>query len=378
MDVTINTAKNMIEHYAIDFVKKGLNDEKLNYLPIFLHGAPGVGKSMIVRDAAKAVKAATGVDFGFVDERLANFEPSDVAGIPYVSHAGLTTEQMKFSIPSWVPTKERVARGDFPKYGLLMLDEMSNASVQVQQAAYRVVLDRELHHGVTLAEGWMIVAAGNRKEDKTGANDLKPALGNRFGTHLTVTTNAEIWTKWALRAGIHQKVIAFVNAHPQLLHDFKPSDPKPSFPSPRSWQMVSDWICVGLPDNHFHATIAGCVGESAAMQFATFLKYYHTMPNWNKVMKGEESYCIKEGDRGLKIAITYALIQCFSDACQTPDKEKKIDRIKNLEKVLQQLPTEFKGLVYRQLKYAVGTLVFRTVMLETLDTFQEVGDLIAA
>src|SRR5512141_2430491 len=87
-----------------------LNSPKVS---IGLWGPPGVGKSSIIQQIAKELKMK------FVDIRLAQFEPSEIRGIPY----------MKDGVSKW-------ARADFLPTSndptILMFDEFSCAEPSVQ------------------------------------------------------------------------------------------------------------------------------------------------------------------------------------------------------------------------------------------------------
>jgi len=186
LTTTIGSAKDLIQKAIAAELKSGV------HMPIYMHSSPGIGKSAITK------QIATTLDIGFVDVRLAQMEQADVAGIPYVSHSDVEgIEIMKVSIPDWFPSKERVGAGIFPEKGILFFDEMSNAPLGVQQSAYRIVLDREIHRNCELGDGWVIVSAGNLKEDKTGAKGVAPALANFLisnqDTYITLILSVMIW-----------------------------------------------------------------------------------------------------------------------------------------------------------------------------------------
>lgn len=378
MQVSIRKAISLFERYSLRFIESHLQNAPLTPMAWMLHGAPGIGKSAIPKAVKKSLEALLNEsipgfgEIGFVDERLANFESADVSGIPYVSRAGEATEKMKFSVPDWLPTQEKVDAGEFPRFGFLVLDELSNASTATQHAAYRLILDREAHHGVKLAEGWIVIAAGNRRQDKTGANDLKPALANRFAVHLEIENSVEDWTVWALQNGIDDRVVSFVNAHPQLLHNFDPAAAgKSAFPTHRTWEFASDWVKCNYDPEDRVIMVSGCVGAAAGTQFESHLRYYQSLPDWRAVMSGSVNYLIPSAeDRGLRMVIAFALVSKFMT------KDITESAVKNLERVLVQLPEEFIGFVYRQIKTTDAAAFKRTFSL-TLDTFRRVAPLIA-
>ena len=127
--------------------------QKLMYIyvqkkkPFFIHGAPGIGKSSIVKQIANEKSV------GFIDLRLALMDPTDLKGIPFYdkdSHTAL-----------WAPPAFLPKDGE----GILFLDELNAAPPSVQASAYQLILDRQVGEYI-LPDGWAIVAAGNREGDR--------------------------------------------------------------------------------------------------------------------------------------------------------------------------------------------------------------------
>ena len=80
-----------------------LIDQKL---PTFLWGAPGIGKSSVVRQIAEAK------GIGFIDLRLSLMDPTDLKGIPFYENQA---HQAVWAPPSFLPTEGS---------GILFLDEL--------------------------------------------------------------------------------------------------------------------------------------------------------------------------------------------------------------------------------------------------------------
>ena len=113
--------------------------------PIMVWGAPGIGKSDIVKQIADA----EGRDV--IDIRLPLWEPTDIKGIPYYNSK---ENNMVWASPAELPT-------DPKSNAIVFLDELNSAAPAVQAAAYQLILNRRVgqYH---LPEGVSIVAAGNR------------------------------------------------------------------------------------------------------------------------------------------------------------------------------------------------------------------------
>jgi MoxR-like ATPase len=187
-------------------------------IPTFLWGAPGVGKSSIVKQIAHEKQ------IGFIDLRLALMDPTDLKGIPFYdkeSHSAL-----------WAPPAFLPREGE----GILFLDELNTASPSVQASAYQLILDRAIGE-YTLPDGWAVVAAGNRETDRGVTYKMASPLANRF-VHLELEVSVSQWRVWAYKAQIDSRVIAYVSYKNEHLFTFNPQSKQKSFATPRSWEYV--------------------------------------------------------------------------------------------------------------------------------------------
>ncbi len=242
-------------------IKAALDAEKA----VFLWGAPGIGKSSIVKQVAEE-RGAT-----LADVRALLLEPVDLRGLPHIEN-GIT----KWARPTFLPATD--AKGG----QVLFLDELNAAEQSVQAACYQLILDRQVgeHH---LPAGCGIIAAGNRASDKAHVNRMPSALANRL-IHIDIDADMQDWVLWALNNGIRTELVAFVTFRPDLLFSFDPRKDDRAFASPRSWETVSRLMDV-LPDNSKEAAavlstmINGTVGEGAGTEFSAFLATYRDLPN---------------------------------------------------------------------------------------------------
>ena len=225
--------------------------------PLMVWGAPGLGKSTIIR------KAAEEFGIGFIDVRLAQREPVDVRGLP-------------------VPDRERkcvdwLVSGEWPREGrgILLFDELTAADRSLQVAAYELILDRRLGDLYKVPDGWYICAAGNRVDDAAVAGTMSSALANRF-MHVELAEDVEAWASWAVRNGIHPAVIGFLRYRPECLLRQEQENLERGWPTPRSWERVSIMLRI-IPDAEEDETLLrkivyGLVGNRAGVEFAEYFK----------------------------------------------------------------------------------------------------------
>src|SRR6202161_1878549 len=142
-------------------------------VPVLLWGAPGTGKTSVIRAMADAL--------GWPCETvIASIrEPSDFAGLPVV-----VGEDVRFAPPAWARRLAEAGRG------LLFLDELSTAPPAVQAALLRVVLERVVGD-LDLPAEVAVVAAANPPEQAADGWDLSAPLANRL-CHLTWEINPRL------------------------------------------------------------------------------------------------------------------------------------------------------------------------------------------
>ena len=283
--------------------------------PVFIWGGPGVGKSSVVRQLAKALTIP------LQDVRALLLDPVDLRGLPFLGSDG----RSKWATPEFLPQDGA---------GILFLDELNAAPAMVQASCYQLVLDRKLGE-YTLPEGWAIVAAGNRDSDRGVTTRMPTPLRNRF-VHLEFEVDVQEWSEWAIQAGIRPEVIAFLRFRPELVSAFDRD--ANAFPSPRSWEFVSRILdSLGPQSNPSieHEVIAGAVGTGAATEFSGFLRMFRELPNIDAILMNPLQEPVPE-NAAAQYAVASALARSASDT--------NFDRICLY---LKRLPTEFQVLCVR-------------------------------
>ena len=284
--------------------------------PAFIWGAPGIGKSSVV----KAVAQEAGLEL--LDIRAPLLDPTDLRGLPY----------LKDGMAAWAPPSFLPNRSD--SAGLLFFDELNAAPPLVQASLYQLTLDRKIGE-YELPSGWRIVAAGNRAEDNAVVFRMPSALANRF-IHLDFEVDFEDWANWAISAGIHPLIQAFLRLRRELLLDTKVMDR--GFPTPRSWEMASDAVKAFGGVASALDVLIGVVGEGAAMEFANFSSRSLSAERVEAILKDPEKTPLPT-----EIGDLYALVAYIS-ARAAEDKVASA-----AGKLLGRLQPEFGVMLTRQI-----------------------------
>ena len=161
---------------------------------------------------------------------------------------------------------------------LLFIDEINRCEHTVQQELMNLILNREIN-GYKLHENVKILAAMN-PSSKYGSDfdyqvvDMDAAQENRF-VWLNMEPDYTVWLKWAIDAGIEQKVIEFISTFPEYLNKVNEDDVRAT---PRSFERVSKSYKIykenkdSIPKAIFLNVIKGNVGRVIAEEFVSFIE----------------------------------------------------------------------------------------------------------
>lgn len=176
------------------------------------------------------------------------------------------------------------------QFSVLFLDELTQAPVAVQNAAFSLILDRTVGT-YSVPDGVTIIAAGNRKEDLAGANRLNSALTSRF-LHITVANPTyDDFEKYAQRNMLDSEITGFLSFKKDMLFDFNPSKIETTFPCPRTWEFASKqlkaWKKVNGSQDALYHLMGGCVGYAVALMFISWRNLYVKLPPVDDLLKGK-------------------------------------------------------------------------------------------
>ena len=231
-----------------------------------------------IKQVAAEIEASTGRHVFITDVRLLLFNPVDLRGIP--------TADKEKTLAIWLKPKIFQMDESEDSVNILFLDEISAAPQSVQAAAYQITLDRTIGEH-RLPENCIVIAAGNRVTDRSVAYNMPKALANRL-CHLEICEDQAAWHDWAVKKDIHRFVAGYLEYNPTAMMRFEPSGTSLAFPTPRSWEMVSNILNTVSEDLAVsYPLIVGCVGTEAADSFRVWTRLYETIPNVQDIFEGK-------------------------------------------------------------------------------------------
>jgi MoxR-like ATPase len=254
--------------------------------PIFIYGAPGIGKTQIAGKAADDL----GVDLIPLD--LQFMSPEDFLGIPKVidiqdpefGEDGKLISSGKGVTRSNPPVVLPTDNGPEGKGGFIFMDEMNRANKYILNAIMQFVQMGRVGT-YKLPDKWVIVAAGNRPEDVSGSGEVAEfdfAMADRFNI-VNFVPDVESWTKWAKSTDqFEPEIVNFVERNPELFHYLDTEKATLKFPTPRSWtdaamalkdemadEGIDNWR--DLPTDTIFNIYSDAIGPSAAGKLKAYL-----------------------------------------------------------------------------------------------------------
>ena len=253
----------MTIHEMIVFLGKAIAAR----LPVLITGAPGIGKSDLVDQSARAAGAE------MILSHPAVSDPTDAKGLPWVVNGAAT----------FLPFGElqRAITADRPT--VWFLDDLGQATPAVQASFMQLLLARRVN-GHAISDHVTFIAATNRRTDRAGVSGILEPVKSRFASIVELVPDVDAWCTWALDHDVPPELIAFLRFKPDLLCAFTASNDLVNSPVPRTWAHAAKILALGLPAGVQHAALAGAVGDAAATELLAFLRLYAQLPNIDQIL----------------------------------------------------------------------------------------------
>lgn len=298
-------------------------------ISILMRGETGIGKSQLVRQLA--------VHWGFkpedvIDRRLAQMSEGDMVGLP--STDGNVT---RFNPPDWY---KKACNAPC----VLFLDELNRAAPEVMQAAFQVVLDRELN-GWQLHPGTRVLSAVNVGSNYV-VNEMDPALLRRFwAVDLDPTKND--WLKWARDVKkMNEVIVEFIQQDDSWLRAPQGANLDDVHPTPASWERLNDsLIAAGVIDTPedpvFRMMCLGFIGIEATSKFVEFAKMSDANVTGVDILE-KYSKIRARLKKNLSKEKWAAGVESLAVACRNLETAPTSEQVKNVKEFIEDCPVELR------------------------------------
>ena len=221
-------------------------DEFGNYLiptirqrPIFLMGAPGIGKTQIMEQIARECKV------GLVSYTITHHTRQSAVGLPFIKEKTFGSET--FSVTEYTMSEiiasvyEKMEKTGLEE-GILFIDEINCVSETLAPMMLQF-LQGKTFGNQKVPEGWVIVTAGNPPEYNKSVREFDVVTLDRI-KRIDVQPDFEVWKEYAYEQGIHPAVISYLELRRKNFYRMENTVDGRIFATARGWEDLSRLIQV--------------------------------------------------------------------------------------------------------------------------------------
>ncbi len=335
--MNIKEAKEQIKYALMAYFSK---NEYGNYKiplekqrPIFLLGAPGIGKTAIMEQIAQELNV------GLVSYSMTHHTRQSALGLPKILKKTYQEEEFevsRYTMSEIISSIYELMEKAGVKEGILFLDEINCVS-ETLAPSMLLFLQYKIFGGHKIPDGWTIVTAGNPPEYNKSVREFDVVTMDRL-KKITVEPDYSVWKEYAYHQNIHPAVMTYLDIKKDCFYHMESSIDGKRFVTPRGWEDLSQMIKLfeelTLPVNE--KLIAqylqdGKIAKDFAAYYDLFSKYQSDY-QIDEILSGNISDEIKTRAGKARFDEKVALLGLFLDKMARETKE-----LLNMQKMLLQL-----------------------------------------
>ena len=223
--------------------------------PIFLLGAPGLGKTAIMQQVADEM------GLGLVSYSMTHHTRQSALGLPVIvekEYGGKHYQVSEYTMSEIIASVYDCMRTTGKTQGILFLDEINCVS-ETLSPAMLLFLQYKVFGGHQIPEGWVVVTAGNPPRFNKSVREFDAATRDRLKV-IEVEPSYEAWKAYALEHGVSRSVISYLDIRPEDFYKVETTVDGLTVVTPRAWEDLSEIL-------QYHEELGLAVGEELTTQY---------------------------------------------------------------------------------------------------------------
>lgn len=354
--MNVKQAKEYIKNAVNLYLKKDEYDDYrvsvVRQRPIFLLGAPGIGKTAIMEQIAQELGIA------LVSYSMTHHTRQSALGLPFITTK--TYGEQSYSVSEYTMSEiiasvyETMEKSHL-KEGILFLDEINCVSETLAPSMLQF-LQYKVFGRHSVPEGWVIVTAGNPPEFNKSVREFDVVTMDRLKL-LEVEPDYSVWREYAVDKHLHSAILNYLDIKKDHFYVMEMTTKGRSYVTARGWEDLSQMLYLYEEDDLK-------VEESLVEQYIRnekvvkeFCAYYDLYKKYKKDYQVEEILAGKATAQALAKAqaagfderlslMGLLLDRLQADFAQTMIRVKAVTELRNLIKALESKEKEeLQGLV---------------------------------
>ena len=205
--------------------------------PIFLVGAPGIGKTAIMAQIADEL------GLGLVSYSMTHHTRQSALGLPVIvrrEYGGREYDASEYTMSEIIASVYDCMRESGREQGILFLDEINCVSETLYPSMLQFLQFKTFgRHAVP--EGWIVVTAGNPPEYNRSVHEFDVVTLDRV-KRVAVEPDYAAWRAYAADKGVHPAVLTFLDVKKDRFYVMESTLDGKAFVTARGWDDLSDMI----------------------------------------------------------------------------------------------------------------------------------------
>ena len=226
--VSIYLAKDEYGNYRIPLVRQR---------PVFLIGAPGIGKTAIMEQIAKEL------DISLVSYSMTHHTRQSAIGLPFITqrqYGDETYDVSMYTMSEIIASVYENMEKSGKKEGILFLDEINCVSETLTPSMLQF-LQYKTFGNHRVPDGWVIVTAGNPPEYNRSVREFDVVTLDRMKI-LQVEPDYEEWKIYAQQRNLHKSILTYLDIRKEDFYEIENTVDGKTYVTARGWEDLSEAI----------------------------------------------------------------------------------------------------------------------------------------
>ena len=239
--MNIKQAKEDIKNAVSAYLTK---DQFGNYVipverqrPVFLMGAPGIGKTAIMEQIAQELQ------IGLISYSMTHHTRQSALGLPFIvrkNYGGVEYSISEYTMSEIIASVYDLMEETGLKEGILFLDEINCVSETLAPSMLQF-LQYKTFGRHCVPSGWIVVTAGNPPEYNNSVREFDIVTWDRL-KRIDVEPDYEVWKEYAYSKGTHPAITTYLDVKKDNFYKIETTVDGKSFVTARGWSDLSDMI----------------------------------------------------------------------------------------------------------------------------------------
>ena len=336
--MNIQEAKEQIERAVKIYLMK---DSHGNYRipierqrPVFLLGAPGIGKTAIMEQISQEL------DIALVSYSMTHHTRQSALGLPFIRHReyqGAEFDVSEYTMSEIIASVYEMMEKSGKKEGILFLDEINCVSETLAPSMLQF-LQYKTFGKHRIPDGGVVATAGNPPQFNRSVREFDVVTMDRLKV-LEVEADYDTWRRYAVNRGLHGSIITYLDIKKSDFYQIENTVDGKSYVTARGWEDLSETMYL-YEENGFPVdeTLIGQYIRSRriAREFAAYYDLYQKYKQdyrVQKILSGEDDGEVRSRAKKAGFDERISLIGLLLDAIQGEIREN-VEREDMLRKLL--------------------------------------------